>query len=470
MKALSFRAAGIRMVTLVLISSLTLITACDQTQAPVSEDPIDGSLEKSNVKAMLFAGTGDYPSDVANDWIATSYDVVKTEALSPPLASRIYGYESVALYEAIVGGMPNNQSLSGQLNGLKNVPQVNPNLEYHWPTVANHALARVLYLLFEGRPNAQATILAKMDEIDRSFKGTVDNGVFQRSANHGKMVGRHIYNWSKKDGFATRSTSYTPCTDDYCWQPTPPGFLPALEPGWGQLRTFVMADGGSADPGDYPAYSEDPASEFYAAGLEVYNTVNNLTAEQQTIANYWGDGPGVTGTPPGHSMAITRQVIEQQGFDLAVAAEGYARAGISVADAFICCWWCKYNYHLMRPVTYIHRVIDPSWLPYLTTPNFPGYTSGHSTQSGAWAQAMTDYFGNIPFTDHTHDSRGFAPRSFNTWFEAAEEAAVSRLYGGIHFTFDNDNGLTGGIMIGQTVTGLNWTATAGQPVMAGAQY
>jgi hypothetical protein len=205
-----------------------------------------------------------------------------------------------------------------------------------------------------------------------------------------------------------------------------------------------------------PAFSTAPASDFYAAGLEVYHVGLGLTAEQKAIADYWSDGAGATGTPPGHWIAIMSQIARHDDLSLAEEAEAYARVGIAVHDAFIACWNTKYIYNLQRPVTYIDDHIDATWSPYLVTPGFPSYTSGHSTQSGAAAHVLTDMFGSKRFTDTTHTDHGLVPtqepRTFGSFDEAAAEAAVSRLYGGIHFPFDNDDGLASGQCIGQAIT------------------
>jgi hypothetical protein len=364
--------------------------------------------------------------------------------------------------------MPGFQSLTGQLNGLTQGPQANPSLQYHWPSVANAALATVMNALYDVTPNgmipspvvrdaAQAQIKALYDQFAAQFQTEISAAAFQQSDAYGTAVGQHIVDWSNTDGFSTRSQSYTPCGTPPCWLPTTPGLLAAYEPHWGDLRTFALTSGSEVDPGSPPTYSEVVGSDFYNFALEDYNTVNHLTLSQQNIANYWADGPG-TITPAGHSISMTRQIIQQQGFALDTAAEAYARVGIAAADAFIACWNTKYEYNLLRPITYIQRVIDSTWVSFLTTPNFPTYTSGHSTQAGAWARVMTDMFGNIPFTDHTNDSQGFAPRSFNTFDEVAAEAAVSRLYAGIHYRFDNETGLAEGDVVGQKVSGLQFLA------------
>jgi hypothetical protein len=167
----------------------------------------------------------------------------------------------------------------------------------------------------------------------------------------------------------------------------------------------------------------------------VYEAVNGLTPEQAQIALFWADSPGQTGTPPGHWLMIAVQVAEQHELSLAETAEALARVGIAVADAFISCWHTKYVYYLLRPVTYIHDVIgDPAWSPLVGTPAFPEYTSGHSVQSAAAARALTGMLGHLAFVDDTHaDDLGLDPRAFDSFVQAADEAAISRLYGGIHF-------------------------------------
>ena len=197
-----------------------------------------------------------------------------------------------------------------------------------------------------------------------------------------------------------------------------------------------------------------------AAGRnEAYDwpTVANaaLAPEQEAIARFWSDDPGATVTPPGHSISIATQVLRREQARLALAAETYARVGIAVCDAFVACWHQKYVYNLLRPVTYIRRLVDPAWLPLLVTPPFPEYTSGHSVQSGAAFQVLTDLFGSgYAFTDHTHDDRGLAPRSFASFLAAADEAAISRLYGGIHYRSAIVNGVTQGRCIGAAVSAL----------------
>lgn len=427
-----------RLLSLTIVLLLMALSSCTETDQPPK-------------------AADDFTSEVASAWFDQLYDVVKTEAIAPPVASRIYGVTAVALYEAIVPGSRENQSLVGQLNGLSSVPQSHPNRK-HWPTVANAALATVVRGLF---PIASQGSLNAINALEQAFAATFQSSVptpiYHRSVAQGQAVAEAVLTWAATDGFATlNNCPYTPPVGPGLWVPTPPNFAPhPLQPCWGELHPFVLTSGEECAPPPPPVYSNTLTSVFYANALEVYDTTLTLTEEQQTIALYWADNPGVTGTPPGHWIAIVGQIARQHGLSLMAAAEAYARVGIAVADAFIGCWQAKYTYNLLRPVTYMRDVINPTWLPLLVTPNFPSYTSGHSTQSGAAATVLTDLFGVMAFTDTLFVDHGLvppqAPRTFTSFDEAAAEAAVSRLYAGIHYPFDNNNGLAQGQCIGQVI-------------------
>jgi hypothetical protein len=303
--------------------------------------------------------------------------------------------------------------------------------------------------------------LETINHLEESFasqqQAVVPRPVYERSVAHGRAVARAILKWAATDGFSIyNDCPYVPVSEPGAWEPTPPDFNPnPLQPCWGMIRPMVLTSGEECSPPGPPVFSTDRTSNFYAAGLEVYHVVLDLTEEQKTIADYWSDGPGDSGTPPGHWIAIVSQIARHDELSLAAAAEAYARVGIAVHDAFINCWTPKYFYNLQRPVTYIQDNINATWLPYIMTPPFPTYTSGHSTQSGAAAHVLTDMFESKRFTDTTHTDHGLVPpqepRTFDSFDAAAAEAAVSRLYGGIHFAFDNDNGLASGQCIGQVI-------------------
>jgi hypothetical protein len=373
----------------------------------------------------------DEPSDVATVWFDTLYGMIKSEATAFAEASRIYGISAVALYEAIVPGTLDNRSLVDQLDGLTSVPQPAEDLKYHWPTVANAALARTIRGIFLSlKPESLKAINALEQRFADRFQDEIEGEAYQRSVDQGQRVADAILSWAATDGFSDfNNCPYVPEREPSAWEPTPPGFMPNPEqPCWGQLRPMVLTSNEECAPPGHPEFSTDPDSAFYAAALEVYDTGLTLTDEQRTTAQYWVDGVGVTGTSSGHWMAIVGQIARNDGLSLAAAGEAYAKLGIAVADAFITIFHAKYVYNLERPVTYIQDHIDNTWLPYLVTPPNPAYSSGHSTQSSAAAEVLTDLFGHKAFTDTLHTDHHLMPsqepRTFSSFNEAAAEAVL----------------------------------------------
>ena len=402
----------------------------------------------------------DFPATVATTWFEFLYDVVKAEKTPPPQASRIYGITAVALYEAIAGGTLEHRSLAGQLNGLTSVPAADKEKTYHWPTVATVVLANTIRSLYHvSAPN----MLGRINTLDRKFASEYQARVkaedYERSVAHGRAVTGAILMWAATDGLSVHhDCPHASLATAGAWRPTPPQFdARPLQPCWGQLRPMVLT---STDVCGAPGplqFSDNTTSRFHAAAVEVYKVGVGLSEEQKTIARYWADNPGETGTPAGHWIDIVSQIARKDRLSLAKAAEAYARVGIAVHDAFIGCWKTKYVYNLRRPVTYINDNFHGRWRSYVATPNFPSYPSGHSVQSGAVARVLTDMFGTRSFRDTTHVDHGLvpflAPRAFRSFEDAAAEAAVSRLYGGIHYVFDNDHGLTSGKCIGEAILG-----------------
>jgi DNA-binding winged helix-turn-helix (wHTH) protein len=393
----------------------------------------------------------------------------RTAGFTPPVQSRAYAYVGLALYEALISGMPDHRSVAQQLNGIGDLPQAEPG-PYHWPLVANAALAEVMRGLWGGATNAAAANVADLDALEASFEtqyAQIVPPLRQRSIALGRSVGAAVFETSKDDGghegYNTNSpVSYVPPVGPGLWVPTAPG-MRATQPYWGTVMTpFALLSSSECDPGGPPAYSEQPGSAFYADAFETYQAVKNLTPEQLTIARFWGSIPG-----PGHSLAITSQILVQEEANLAVAAETYARVGIAVADAVIAVWSAKYHHNLLRPITYIRKMFDPAWSSPLATPAFPEYVSAHSSQSAAAATTLETLFGqNVAFVDHAGDADGFAPRSFPRIYAAAEEAGISRIYGGIHFQTANQHGQWQGRCVAAIVTASRGVDRSRAPVQS----
>ena len=409
--------------------------------------------------------TADYAATVATKWFEQFRALTRVcPGFTPPVAARAFGYAGVALYESVVPGMPLHHSMKGRLGQLTTLPEADPRQTYHWPTAANAAMAEIAQLFYANMPQAAYSQVLDLEvSIRLEIEQGIDGETLLRSREFGKAIAEAVFEWSKTDGghqgyLTNFPQSYIPPTGPGFWEPTPPAFQRALQPFWGNNRPFVPGAIALTQPPPPPSFSTDPNSEFYRQASEVYQVKQNLTPEQERIAKFWSDDPGIGGTPPGHSISIATQVLQKEQADLALAAETYAKVGIAVSDAFISCWKCKYDFNLMRPVTYIREQFDAAWLPLLNTPPFPEYTSGHSVQSGATATVLTDLFGNqYRFTDYTHELRvdiDGSPRSYDSFMEMANEAASSRLYGGIHFRDGIDAGLVQGAKIGEAVNSL----------------
>jgi hypothetical protein len=400
----------------------------------------------------------DFSSRVATAWFELLYDVVKAEKTPPPQAGRIYGITAVALYESIVQGTKEHRSLAGQLNGLRQPTESGKADSYHWPAVASAAMAHTIRALFPTlSPNALGAVAKLEQKLTVEFRKEVAGRDFERSDARGRAVAAMLNSWAATDGFALYDNCFyaTTAAADR-WRPTPPHFgAKPLQPCWGELRPMVLKSGQECAAPGPPKFSNHTASDFYRAGFEVYKVGQSLTSEQKLIAEYWADNPGESGTPPGHWIDIVSQIARKDKLSLALAAEAYARVGIAAHDAFISCWNTKYVYNSKRPVTYINDNFQGQWRSYVATPNFPSYPSGHSVQSAAAAAVLTDMFGHKSFTDTTHADHNLTParqpRTFKSFYEAAAEAAVSRLYGGIHYAFDNNDGLQSGECIGQRI-------------------
>jgi hypothetical protein len=452
-----------KLLPLISLSFLIGIGCRKQDQFNARQNASDLS---SNAKAQLGAQNGAvrFDSYVAQSWYRLMMKLIsETPGHTPPVAARSFGYTGVTLYEALIGEMPNHHSLARQLNGLNSIPQRVYGNSYLAPVTANAALARIVKDLFQ---NTSVANLSRIDLLESSneklYSEHASQQIINRSRDFGQAVADAIFNWSLTDGgnqayFNIFPTDYIPPTGEGKWIPTPPLYQPAMLPYWGNNRPMIAADNaGPIDPPTPIVFSTVSGSPFYNAAYEVYNTSLHLTSEQTTIALYWADGGG-TFTPPGHNIAIALQMIGNHHLNLNEAAILLAKLGIAENDAAIVCWRAKFIFTLLRPVTFIQTYIDRSWKPLIGTPPFPTYTSGHSTFSGAAAAILTAELGNqISFTDSSKIAYGFSPRSFHNFTEYAQEAAMSRLYGGIHYRFDNENGFSCGQQIAMNVEHLNW--------------
>lgn len=391
-------------------------------------------------------------------------DIIVHDIFSPPVASRIYAYSTIAAYQAALPGFPEYKTLEGQLNGLKDVPKPETGKEYCYPLASLQAFSKVGKNLIFSEDKMEAYQQKLYDEFE-ALK--MPQEVFERSVDYGNQVAAHIMTWADEDMYKqTRTYPKFSINDDVArWQPTPPDYMDGIEPHWKEIRPFVIQSPDQFVPPPPTTYSVDPNSLFYRETMEVYEALQSEDKEERlAIARFWDCNPYVshhTGhvmfatkkiTPGGHWMGIAAIACRKDSADFMKSTRVYTLTAIALADAFISCWDEKYRSNLVRPETVINRHIDEEWAPALQTPPFPEYTSGHSVISRSAAIALTSIFGdNFAYHDDVEEEYGLPARDFNSFLEASEEAAVSRLYGGIHYRPAIDNGVAQGEKVGEYV-------------------
>ncbi|PHN06863.1 phosphatidic acid phosphatase [Flavilitoribacter nigricans DSM 23189 = NBRC 102662] len=388
-------------------------------------------------------------------------DVMVYDIYSPPVTSRTYAYISVAAYETLIQGDPTYRSMAGQLLDLEAVPEPEAGREISLTLAAVHAVltSGKAFVISEEKINDFESALLT------EFRGHgMPEEVLENSLVYGQRVAAHILAWAGGDNYhKIRSMpEYRVQYDEGSWKPTPPAYLKAIEPHWNQLRPFLLDAADQFKPEPPPSFSVDTTSRFYKDVTDVYQQVRSNTAEENEIANFWDCNPfkmNVRGhvmyatkkiSPNGHWMNITALACKKAGASTVESAEAYASVAVTLADCFISCWDEKYRSSVIRPETYINQYIDPNWTPVLQTPPFPEYTSGHSVVSSGAAIMLTRMFGDdFAFADSTEMEFGLPTRHYSSFRAAADEAAISRFYGGIHYMPAIVNGQEEGFAIGR---------------------
>ena len=391
-------------------------------------------------------------------------DVMVHDIFSPPVASRIYAYMTVAGYEAARQGNKDFPSFAGTLHGLDVVPAPEAGKKYDFSLSAVEAVLMVGKAMVISEDQVEVFRTKLLADI----KASLPADIYTNSVEYGNKVAAHVLVWAGKDHYKeTRALAkYDPGNDAATWKPTPPAYMKAVEPHWSKMRTFIIDSARQFIPHPPTPFSQEKGSPFYKDAMEVYEIGLHLTEEQRWIANFWDCNPfkmNVNGhlmfatkkiSPGGHWMNITTVACQKAGADVARSLQAYAWVSVVIADAFISCWDEKYRSNAIRPETYINQYISQDWMPLLQTPPFPEYTSGHSVVSACAAVVLTRLFGeHFAFTDSTEVEFGLPPRSFTSFQHAAEEAAISRFYGGIHFKPAIAYGLDEGRKIGEFVVG-----------------
>ena len=394
--------------------------------------------------------------------------VMVHDIFSPPVASRVYVYSNIAAYEILAQEEGNQYiTLSGILNDFKGISPINDSL-------VNPKLAALIAYIGVGK-NLIFSVERISDYLSNlSTQWKKQNlEVYNASNKYAQQVVGEIKAWYNKDNYNQTRTFpkfYVDYDSPSRWQPTPPDYMDGIEPHWSKIRPLVLTSSSQFQPEPPPIFSMEPDSEFYKELMEVYHVVREIQEsesddERQEIAKFWDCNPYVSThkghvmfalkkiSPGAHWIGITKIVSRKINADVHTTVAAYTKVSIALADGFISCWDEKYRSNLIRPETIINKVLDEDWYPVLQTPPFPEYTSGHSVVSGAASVILTDLFGdNIAFDDDTELPYDLPIRSYRSFNHAAEEAAISRMYGGIHYRKAIDEGLKQGRNIGEYVS------------------
>lgn len=409
-----------------LLSGLIILSSCQKTVEPivVQQEELHMAIDKVT-------------------------EIMIHDIFSPPVASRIFAYPNVAAYEIIALEDDQYLSLAGQAHELTAIPKPPADKEINFQLAALIAHMDVSKRLIFSEEKLESF----RDSLYTKWEGQ-NPQEFEAAREYGLVVANHISEWMNKDNYKQTRTmpKFTVDTDEPSrWQPTPPAYMDGIEPHWNKIRPFVIDSANQFIPVPPPPFSMDENSEFYKELKEVYDISVEITAkgdssEEIAIAQFWDCNPYVSVTrghlmfatkkitPGAHWIGIVKIATKKTNSDFNKTVYAYTKTSMAIADAFISCWDEKYRSNLIRPETLINAHIDDSWKPVLQTPPFPEYTSGHSVVSGAAATALTEIFGdNFAFDDDTEIPYGLPIRSFNSFNEAADEAAISRMYGGIHY-------------------------------------
>jgi hypothetical protein len=408
---------------------------------------------------FFFALSNSLSSYSQNIMVESNQVLIKTimdDLFSPPVASRIHLYANAAAYEVYAKQNPAIKSFS-KFSQLPPILAPSQKLDNDIAATVAFVKTGLTYIYTEDYLNA---FLAEKEKL----WARKDQSIVKNSINYGEAVAKQIIEWSKGDNYGYTRTlqRYVLSDTSGAWQQTPPEYKNGLEPNWYMMRQIVLPTDSFLPFKHHDYYSEDKNSRCYKLMDSVYRKSKNLTSKEKTIALYWDDNPATTHSkghtmyvekkpsPLGHWLKITGQNIRTRKVSNEQASIIYTRVCVAAYDAFINCWNVKYKLNTIRPETYIHRLIDPDFKPLIETPPFPEYTSGHSTVSGAVATVLDYSFPKIGrFTDSSQVMLGMKSRSFTSFRQAANEASISRFYGGIHIMTALKEGERMGKVIGE---------------------
>jgi PAP2 superfamily len=390
-------------------------------------------------------------------------DLMVHDITNPPLASRFFSYACLAGYEVVSENNNKYPGMHGVLNRYPEIKRPDSITGYSYQLAA---LLAMLETAKKMQPSGRQHNKYEDMLIDSCKKAGIDEDVIANSKRYAVFISSKILAYAKADGYNKISTRqrYVPINKPGCWYPTPPGYFDAVEPYFNTVRPFVLDSASEMMVSPPVTFDSTKGSPFYKLADAVYKEGNNVTLDHRVIASFWDCNPfamqdeghlqyGFKKISPGaHWLGITGIVCANSKKDFDESMKIFTTVSIGLMDAFMTCWDEKFRSNRIRPETAIRKYINPTWQPLLQTPPFPEYLSGHSVISSASATILSHYVGdNVRFTDSVEVTYGLPARSFESFKHAANEAAISRFYGGIHYMDAIENGLVQGQRVGEKV-------------------
>ncbi|MBK9720523.1 MAG: vanadium-dependent haloperoxidase [Saprospiraceae bacterium] len=435
-----------------LMVALLFLAACTKDDRTI----VISELSKTNLES----------GKIATDWMNLSLQLTsETPGYTSPIASRVYAYLGLAIYETVVLGIDQQASLQGKLNGLpvNSLPIIYEGGEVNWSVAVNESMNYLLTRYYRNAPPAGVKKIQDLyKENVNAFSTIISPAIFKKSSQFGEMMGKAIHDYSVTDGqdeayLNNYPTSYSAPKGQGLWSPTSSQIKKPLLPYWGEVRTFLSSSN-DLEMGTPPSYSTSTNSVFYAYALDVRNRVKNLDELTENMVKYWNDDQDRSISTSGHMMAIMISILTKENKDLAFTAKAFVKLGIGIHDATVTAWRVKYKYNMQRPETYIKENIDGDFISLINSQATPEYSASPSSVAMTSAEIFSDLFGfNYAFTDRTHEFRkdiNGSPRSYKTFQQMADEINMSSLYGGIHYRFSLEAGQKQGTYIGKSINRL----------------
>ena len=389
-------------------------------------------------------------------------DVMVHDVTNPPLGARFYSYACLAGYEIVAQNDTAYKSMHGILNGFPEIKRTEEVKQYSYQLAAIIAMLETAKKM---QPSGKLILAKYQDQFVDSCKtlGFSDE-VIAGSKAYAIDISTQILKYAKADKYNLISNfpRYEASEVKGSWFPTPPGYFPPVEPYFKTVRPFTLDSASQFKPAPPVPFSEEKSSAFYK--LMKLNYDDKADGENRVTAAFWDCNPfalenrghlmvGMKKISPGaHWLGITDIACQQSKAGFGKTLLITTTVAIGLMDGFMACWDEKYRSNRIRPETAIRKYIDPNWTPYLQTPPFPEYLSGHSVVSSASAVILTHYFGdNFEYTDTVEERFGLKARKFKSFIAAAQELGLSRFYGGIHFMDAIENGQKQGFEVGKWV-------------------